>query len=543
MNTSLEQIRRFMTDLEAERLEFKEARKSYPFDKLLRYCAAIANEGGGRIILGITDKRPREIVGTQAFSQPERTRAGLMEKLRLNVGVDEVRSSEGRILVFTVPPRPIGIPIQADGIYWTRRGDSLVSMTEDQLRDIFDEVGHDFSADICLKASFDDLDPVAVEDFRNRWVQKSGNGSLATLDWKQILQDSEAVTGENITYAALILFGTHKSLGRHLAQAEVVFEYRSSEASGPAQQRREYRQGFFSFYDELWDLINLRNDLQHYQDGLFIRDIPTFEERSVREAILNAVSHRDYRHGGNVFVRQYPRYLKIESPGGLPHGITVENILDRQYPRNRRIADIFAKCGLVERAGQGMNLIFEEAIRRGKLPPDFAGTDRYQVDLVLQGQVQDPAFVLFLEKIGQELQLSFSTQDLLILDRLHRGLPIDDPLKPRLPSLVESGVLERLSRGRGVRYILSRRFYTMTGQKGIYTRKVGLDKETNKSLLLKHIRDSKMEGARMEEFQQVLPALSRFQIGRLLNEMKEAGLIFTKGKTRATRWLLSVKKS
>jgi len=121
-----------MIDLEGERLEFKEARKSYPFDKLLRYCAAIANEGGGRIILGITDKRPQKIVGTQAFSQPERTRAGLMEKLRLNVDVDVVRSSEGRILVFTVPPRPVGIPIQADGIYWTRRGDSLVPMTEDQ---------------------------------------------------------------------------------------------------------------------------------------------------------------------------------------------------------------------------------------------------------------------------------------------------------------------------------------------------------------------------------------------------------------------------
>jgi len=536
MNTSLEQIHRFMIDLEGERLEFKEAQKSYPFDKLLRYCAAIANEGGGRIILGITDKRPREIVGTQAFSQPERTRAGLMEKLRLNVGVDEVRSSEGRILVFTVPPRPVGIPIQADGIYWTRRGDSLVPMTEDQLRDIFDEVGHDFSADICLQATFDDLDPAAVKDFRNRWVQKSGNRSLATLDWKQILQDSEAVAGENITYAALILFGTHKSLGRHLAQAEVVFEYRSSEAPGPAQQRREYRQGFFSFYDELWDLINLRNDLQHYQDGLFIRDIPTFEERSVREAILNAVSHRDYRHGGNVFVRQYPRYLKIESPGGLPHGITVENILDRQYPRNRRIADIFAKCGLVERAGQGMNLIFEEAIRRGKLPPDFAGTDRYQVDLVLQGQVQDPAFVLFLEKIGQELQLSFSTQDLLILDRLHRGLPIDDPLKPRLSYLVESGVLERLSRWRGVRYILSRRFYAMTGRKGVYTRKSGLDRETNKSLLLKHVNENKSVGSIMKEFIDVLPSHSRSQIQVLLRELVKDGKIHSHGLTRAARW-------
>lgn len=541
MNTSLEQIHRLMTALEGERLEFKEAKKSYPFDKLLTYCAAIANEGGGRIILGVSDQRPRQIVGSLAFKQPERTRAGLMEKLRLKVDVDEIHCSEGRLLVFTVPPRPVGVPIQADGIYWTRRGDSLVPMTEDQIRDIFDEIGHDFSADLCPEATLDDLNPAAVTNFQNRWIRKSGNSALAQLDWKQVLQDAEAVTGKNITYAALILFGTHKALGRHLAQAEVVFEYRSSEAPGPAQQRKEYRQGFFSFYDELWDTINLRNDLQHYQDGLFMRDIPTFEERSVREAILNAVSHRDYRHGANVFVRQYPRHLKIESPGGLPHGITIENILDRQYPRNRRIADIFAKCGLVERAGQGMNLIFEEAIRRGKLPPDFTGTDRYQVDLVLPGQVQDPAFVLFLEKIGREQQISFSTQDLLILDNVHRGLPVENPLKPRLPNLVEAGALERVGRGRGVRYVLASQFYTMTGRKGVYTRKVGLDKETNKALLLKHISDNNREGSRFNELRQVLPSLSIGRLKSLLRELKGEGQIYSVGKTKAGLWYIGSK--
>lgn len=536
VTTSENEIRRLLASLEDERLEFKEAKKSYPFDKLLKYCAAIANEGGGRIIFGVSDQRPRQIVGSLAFNQPERTRAGLMEKLRLKVDVDEIHCSEGRLLVFAVPPRPVGVPIQADGIYWTRRGDSLVPMTEDQLRDIFDEIGHDFSADVCPEANFEDLDPTAVEDFRKRWIQKTGNSTLALLDWKQALQDAEAVTGEDITYAALILFGTHKALGRHLAQAEVVFEYRSSEAPGPAQQRKEYRRGFFSFYDELWNTINLRNDLQHYQEGLFMRDIPTFEERSVREAILNAISHRDYRHGGNVFVRQYSRHLKIESPGGLPHGITLENILDRQYPRNRRIADIFAKCGLVERAGQGMNLIFEEAIRRGKLPPDFTGTDRYQVDLVLPGQVQDPAFVLFLEKISQERQSSFSAQDLLILDRAHRSLPVEDFLRSRLPYLVEAGALERVGQGRGARYVLAGRFYTMTGRKGVYTRKVGLDKETNKALLLKHIRAGKAKGARMRELQQVLPALSRQQIQRLLSEIATEGHIQVVGIKSAAKW-------
>ena len=296
-----------MNAMEGENLEFKEARQSYQFDKLLKYCAAVANEGGGKLILGVSDQRPRRIIGTRAFTHPERTRAGLIEKLRLRVDVDVLRPSEERVLVFTVPPRPVGVPIQADGIYWTRRGDSLVPMAEEQLRDIFNEIGHDFSADFCQGATLDDLNLEAVEDFRKRWIEKSGNTSLERLDWKQLLHDAEAVVDGNITYAALVLFGTRHALGRHLAQAEVVFEYRSSEVSGPAQQRKEYREAFFSFYEGLWNIINLRNDLQHYQDGLFIWDIPTFEERSVREAILNAVSHRDYRLGGSVFVRQYPQ--------------------------------------------------------------------------------------------------------------------------------------------------------------------------------------------------------------------------------------------
>jgi ATP-dependent DNA helicase RecG len=115
----------------------------------------------------------------------------------------------------------------------------------------------------------------------------------------------------------------------------------------------------------------LRNDKQDFQEGLFVNPIATFSERPVREAILNAVSHRDYQLGGSIFIRQYPRRLEIDSPGGLPFGITLENILDRQNPRNRRVAEIFTRCGLVERSGQGMNLIYEELIKQSKPAPDF----------------------------------------------------------------------------------------------------------------------------------------------------------------------------
>ncbi len=533
---TVEQLEKILSSKEGEHLEFKEARKSFHFETLVRYCAALANEGGGKVVLGVIDKRPRSVVGSQAFMQPERTRSGLIEQLHLNIDFSVVNHPKGRVLIFNVPTHPIGNPIKYKGIYWQRQGDSLIAMSEDRLRGIFAEAGHDFSADICTSATMDDLDTVAIENFRKRWINKSGNQGLTTLTQEQLLNDAEALVDGSLTYSALILFGTRKALGLHLAQAEVIFEYRASDASGPAQQRVELRQGFFSFYDELWNLINLRNDIQHFQSGLFVLDIPTFSERVVREAVLNAVSHRDYQLGGSVFIRQHPRRLVLESPGGFPVGITEQNILDRQLPRNRRIADIFGKCGLVERSGQGMNLMFELSIQEGKPTPDFAGTDQYQVVLNLNGEVQDPRFLQFLEKVGRETLELFSTADFLLLDHIHRERRVPNQLQNRLQALVEKGVVERFGRGRGVKYILSRRYYKMVDEKGAYTRKKGLDRETNKALLLKHIKENRGSGSRLKELIQVLPALTMPQVQTLLRELKSEGEIHKVGKTRAALW-------
>ena len=339
-----------------------------------------------------------------------------------------------------------------------------------------------------------------------------------------------------LTYAALILFGTRQALGKYLAQAEVIFEYRSNSASGPPQQRVEYRQGFFSFHDDLWEKINLRNEVQHFQQGLFMFAVPTFSEVVIREAILNAVSHRDYRLSGSVFVREFPRKIEIVSPGGFPPGITVENILTRQSPRNRRIAEAFAKCGLVERSGQGMNRMFEECIKESKPKPDFADTDAYQVSVTLRGEIQDVQFLRFMEQVGLERLSSFTTEDFLVLDLIHGEQPVSDSLKSRLPGLVEKGVIEMIGRGRGTHYILSRRFYAFIGKKGVYTRKRGLDRETNKTLLLKHIVDHQSEGSQFQDLWQVLPGLTRNQVQSLLRELRLEGRIESKGYAKGARW-------
>ena len=540
MSTTQTELQQWMAaPSETEHLEFKEAANQFDFNKLLHYCCALANEGGGVLILGVTNKPPRRIAGTQAFPNLEKVKGDLYPRLHFRVDVDELNDPNGRGLVFHIPSRPVGQPVRVDRIYWMRAGESLTEMSEDRLKQIFaeaDESLEDFSGKICAAARLDDLEPEALEDFRRRWLAKSGNIRLAGLGVEQLLADAELAVERQLTYAALILFGKRPALTRLLANAEVIFEYRSSEGSIPHQQREEFREGLFLFYDKLWNLVNLRNDLQHYQDGLFIWDIPTFNERAVREAILNAVSHRDYRSQGSIFIRQYPAKIEIVSPGGWPPGVTTETLIYRQKARNRRLAEALSRCGLVERAGQGYDEIYTLCVKEAKPLPDFTHTDTHQISVALRGTVQDAAFLRFLGKVGENLQQSFSVEDFLVLDHVRRELAPPDNLRHRIAALRAAGVVEVIGRGRGTHYVLSRKFAGFLKERGHYTRRLGLGREQNKELLLSHLKHHNR--GRMEEFQQVLPSLSRNQILSLLKELKKSNRIEFVGITRHGHWVL-----
>lgn len=535
MSALLERLRAWMDQpSETEHLEFKEAKTQFDTERLREYCIAFANERGGRLILGVSNARPRRIVGTQAFRSLQNVREELYEALRMRVETSELHTPEGRVVMFDIPSRPVGRPLDYRGRYLMRVGEDLVAMTSEQIQRIFAEALPDYSAETPSGVDMSSLELDSVEEFRARWLRKTGNARLQALSSEQLLQDAGLLIEGRVTIAALVLFGRREALRRHLPQAEVIFEYRSAETAGPPQQRENFREGFFSMQDRLWGLVNLRNDRQSYQEGFFRYDILTFEEAPVREAVLNAICHRDYQSAGSIFVRQYPRRLTIESPGGFPPGIDQTNVLDRQLPRNRCIAEALEKCGLVERSGQGMNLIFESAVRTAKALPDFSGTDAYQVTLNLHGEVTDPAFIQYLERIGAERMASFGTSDFLILAHVRRGESLPEVLQSRASRLVDLGILERVGR----RLILSRGFYEHSGQLPIYTRQRGLDRETNKSLLLKHLELRSEKGCPLNELVQVLPSVSERSVQLMLQELRAEGRARVQGVRRWARWFL-----
>lgn len=256
-------LQQILDGLEGEHCEFKEWKTKDDFDGLTKYACALANEGGGKIVLGVADQRPRRIVGTQVWPQIEVTRKSLNQRIHLTTHWEEFQTAEGRVLVITVPRHAYGLPAAWDGRSWMRKNDSLIPLSEARRKSIWEEIGRDYSSETCPGLTIGDLNPAALDAFRHAWVnslrarrEESGQRDaerIEGLSHEQLLRDTELLLPDGtLVNAALILFGSRRAVRRYMAQAELVYEFRNTPASGPADLRLEFQEGFFAWHDILW---------------------------------------------------------------------------------------------------------------------------------------------------------------------------------------------------------------------------------------------------------------------------------------------------
>ncbi len=177
----------------------------------------------------------------------------------------------------------------------------------------------------------------------------------------------------------------------------------------------------------------------------------------------------------------------------------------------------------------------ELSVQEAKPLPDFTGTDDFFVSVTLNGLILDKAMLSVINRISERGAELLSTEDFLVIDALYHERPLNEKMQSRLNRLIELGIVEHIGRKK---YVLARSLYAATGKTGVHTRHVGLDRDTNKELLLKHIRQNNEVGTPFKELQQVLPGLNRNQIQVLMRELKEDEKVVCKGKTSAARWFI-----
>ena len=535
IGTTIEEFNKWLQRPEGLSLEFKTSENSFSATKdLPDYSAALSNEGGGKLILGVNPNRI--IIGTRAYKDTHNKLShDLLQKLKIRIDVEELHHPEGRVLIFHIPAHPIGQPIKSTGNYTypMRAGESLVEMDNATLRRILNETETDFSSQIVMDFSLEDVDEQAIDNFKKLWAKKAQRDDYLSYSNEKTLRAIGLLSEKGLNYASLILFGKKEKIDEFAAGSEIIFEWRQDSKKIPHDYRKNWREPFFKIYNEIWETINARNIRFPFQEGLFQREIYAFSEKPVREALLNAVAHRDYTiNSRSVFIKASPEQFIVETPGGLPYGITIENILRKTYWRNRRIAETFEKAGLVERSGQGMDDIFENTIKEGKGLPDFPASDDFSFRLRIPAQVKDKNFILFIENITREKQITLSFDEIYELEKIREKQPVTD-VEYKKKFLV-IGIIERVGKTSGAKYILSHNYYTYEAKPGAYTRIRGITREHKKELVLEHIR---REGAGVKkDFTDAFPDLKISDISNLLQELKNEGKIERVGSDRGGYW-------
>ncbi|MDO8733682.1 MAG: ATP-binding protein, partial [Elusimicrobiota bacterium] len=372
-------------------------------------------------------------------------------------------------------------------------------------------------------------------NFKKKWAEKSKRSDYETFSDEKILTSAGLMSDKGLNYASLVLFGKKKKIDELLPGDEIIFEWRQDVKNITHDFRITWREPFFKIFDAIWETINARNLRIPFQEGLFQREIFAFSKKPVREALLNAVAHRDYTiNNQSIFIKASPEEFVIESPGGFPSGITIDNILHKRVWRNRCIAETFEKAGLVERSGQGMDDIFGNTIREGKGMPDLSKSDAFSVVLKIPAKVKDKNFIIFLEKIAKDRQIDFSFEEIYKLEKIREhSIILDLEYKKKFLDL---GIIEQIGKTSGAKYILSHKYYINEGKVGIHTRITGLSREQKKELIINHLK--KNEKGYIKDFIDVFPELKRSDINNLLKELKGKERIIFVGPKKLGYWML-----
>ena len=395
-----------------DHIEFKEAKRNYPFAGgkhvdpkerrrcVLGYIVALANEKGGRLVLGMADKMPHTVVGSD-FAQDKvgELTDEIYERLGIRIEATELYEDGKRVLVLSVPSRPIGRLLRFEGVPLMRTGESLREMSDAEIFRILSEQEPDFSAKICEGLTIGDLDKEAIAEMESHYARKQENPLFRTYPDEQVLSDLDLLKDGKLNYAALILLGKPEAIRKYLPQNNIVVEFRMYHSMIQYTARKEFQLPLFIAIDKVWDYINqpASNPLLHYNDGPYIFDIPSFNKEAIREAILNACCHRSMLIQSDVVIKQYPDSITITNAGGFPSGVDINNILTvNSVPRSKLMSEILQKTGLVERSGKVVDKMFYNCIMEGKALPDYSGTDPYQVSLTFKAPVLDKDFVVFI---------------------------------------------------------------------------------------------------------------------------------------------------
>ena len=518
--------------VEHEQLDFK---RGVP-DDVRDTLAAMAMTHGGLIVHGVDDER--NVVGCPLSQNTQDRIKRIAFECGVDVQVREVGVGERKLTICAVPEVRGRIVTTPDGRLLRRVGGDAQPLRGDALARFVSERRHRAGEDeplVMMQDSAFDLDAI------NQVLTADGRAAAGADRTVRALADLGVAVAAapplepSVLRAAAILFASEPRDFIRGAAVQLVRRAGVGPGPGPSSAREECAGPLVETVDCCLRFIGRHTRRFEAVAGLRRETLPEYPRAALREAVVNALAHRDYGlDGATVDVTVWDDRIEVRSPGPLPGHITVDNMREEHYSRNPRIMRVLKTIGLVEEYGEGIDRMYREMESRLMEPPIFEATSS-SVTVTLRNRfLVDVEDQVWLTLLGQHDLTADERRTLVAVRRngsiaprdLRRLLP-DADARALLAGAVAKGVLARVGRRGGTRYVLSEEMTLRAGSAGIAAR------GRRRRLLLDEVRRrgsiSVAEGASLID---VSPAAAR----GLLNELVQAGLARPEGRTRARRY-------
>ncbi|MBC7233047.1 MAG: putative DNA binding domain-containing protein [Chloroflexi bacterium] len=430
-------------------------------EALAETLVAFANADGGTILVGLstTGMLLEEV-------EPEHLEAVLLRaqgmcRPPVKTEWQALETPSGTAVAISVPRSP-ELHSLFDGRVLLRSGEKNRPLSGEEIRHLASAKGAgEYELEAVPGATLDDFDQGIIAEYAAKRRLRGPRGEQ--LSEQELLLDSGAINAEGKpTVAGLLLFGRNPQ--RMIPHSDAVLvRFAGTTPTNrdglPGYTRREEIRGALcQIIDKLWNIIWEEMRHETVIHGLEREERPEYPPAAVREAIVNAVAHRDYRiTGRRIEVRMFDDRLEIISPGGLPGHITLDNIVEEHFSRNPRIVRGLFYWGFIEELGLGIDRMIDEMLQAGHPRPQFEATP-FSFKVILRNVRERPASKW--EKVLNERQIKaleyLQEHDRITNREYHDLCPHVTPetLRLDLADMVEKGILLRIGDKKGAYYIL-----------------------------------------------------------------------------------------
>ena len=499
---------RIIPSSESLTVEFKSDLKKYPDSDIFEAVVAFANTEGGSLYLGVEDNG--QITGVHpSHKNPITLSAFVANNTVPPVSTRaEIIDDEKPVLQISVPKSYSGVVATVSGKILRRRlkADGQPENTPMYPSEIATRLSDlrllDYSTILIPEASMNDFDPLELDRMKKNILSYDGEKSLLDLADDELLKAigfvRERDNQSTPTVLGLLMIGRVESIKRFIPTHSTSFQVLEGTN---VLINDDFTLPLLASIEKLNTYLEAWNPQREIEMGLFRMPAPDFDKRALREAIVNAYSHRDYSRMGRIRVSIADEGLTIANPGGFIEGVTVKNLLTAEpHGRNPALADALKRIGLAEKTGRGIDRIFEGSLIYGRTMPDYSGSNSVTVSLFIPRSAPDIQIAEMVSNEQNRLGRPLPINTLLILNylkdaprsdihQISEALNIQETIaKTVLEKSIETGLVEAYGSGRGRSYILSKRVYKEKGGFSNigYVRQVDID-ETRYLELIKNL--------------------------------------------------------